>query len=88
MWISVGLFCVTPDGVTGPVNISPKDFNSIFADAIKDVKEELKHYDASDLVLQMDLEYEDQCNLEFTPKQLKVIADLGVIFAISCWESD
>ncbi|MHA2279993.1 MAG: hypothetical protein ACXAC5_03830 [Promethearchaeota archaeon] len=88
MWISVNLFCATPGGVTGPVNASPKDFDSIFADAIKDVKEELEYYDAKDLTLQMDLEYEDQCNLEFTPEQVKAIADLGIRFAITCWEKE
>jgi hypothetical protein len=88
MYISVNFMCLTPDGSTGPVNASPKDFDSTFNDAIDAVKEELKNYKAEDLALHMTLEYEDQCCLEFKPEQIKAIADLGVTFTADCWETD
>ncbi len=31
-------------------------------------------------------EYEQQCNMEFKPKIMKQIGNLGVVLCISCWE--
>jgi hypothetical protein len=31
-------------------------------------------------------EYSGQCNMEFSPLQLKSLADLQLTFCISCWE--
>lgn len=36
--------------------------------------------------LHMDLQYKDQCNMEFGAAQMKKIADLGIKFTLSCWE--
>ena len=33
-------------------------------------------------------EYENQCNMEFLPKDLKRIGKLGITLCISCWEKD
>ena len=88
MWVSVGLMCLTPDGTTGPVNAAPKDFDATLKEAVNETREMLKQYAPEDIVLHMDLEYVDQCNLEFTPQQLKAISELGVTFALTCWESD
>ena len=30
-------------------------------------------------------EYDQQCNMEFTPDEMKAIGDLGITFCISCW---
>jgi len=32
-------------------------------------------------------EYEEQCNLEFPPNQVKRLYDLGVSLCISCWQT-
>ncbi|UBM60051.1 hypothetical protein LAG90_05250 [Marinilongibacter aquaticus] len=32
-------------------------------------------------------EYEGQCNMEFEPKIMKELGDLGVVLCISCWEA-
>ncbi len=31
-------------------------------------------------------EYEEQCNIEFSPYQLKGLGELGVVLCISCWQ--
>ena len=30
-------------------------------------------------------EYDQQCNMEFTPDEMKVMGELGITFCISCW---
>lgn len=88
MYISVSFCCVTPDGVCGPVNASPRDFDETLDEAIEEVRKQLNEYSADDLALHMNLEYQDQCCLSFTPAQMKKIADLGVAFTADCWETE
>lgn len=40
-----------------------------------------------DITIWLLYEYDDQCNLEFTPNQMKRIGDNGITFCISCWET-
>ena len=32
-------------------------------------------------------EYDEQCNMEFQPKELKKLGDLGITLCVSCWKS-
>jgi len=88
MYLSVGFICVTPDGVCGPVNCSPRDFDETLDEAIKEVHNQLYNYSADELSLHMNLEYQDQCCISFTPAQMKKMSDLGVAFTIDCWETE
>jgi hypothetical protein len=36
----------------------------------------------------IDIFYKQQCNLEFNPKELKMIGDMGIPLCISCCESE
>jgi len=44
----------------------------------------LKECGAEDIVLQMDVCYSAQCNLEFSPTEMRRLACLGVHLAVSC----
>ena len=39
-------------------------------------------------ILWFNYNYEDQCNLEFNPKQLEIMGKLGMIFCISCYQTN
>lgn len=32
-------------------------------------------------------EYDEQCNFEFSPQELKRMGDNGITFCISCWDT-
>lgn len=40
-----------------------------------------------DITIWMIYEYEEQCNMEFTPNDMKRLGDSGVTFCISCYKS-
>jgi hypothetical protein len=66
------------------------DFVSVFMDIID------PHYDLlaqlgiqqSDITFWLLYEYENQCNMEFSPQQLRRLGDGGISLCISCWEKD
>lgn len=31
-------------------------------------------------------EYEDQCNMEFTPQETKTLGEAGITLCVSCWD--
>lgn len=41
-----------------------------------------------DIVLWLFIAYENQCNMEFSPTDLKALSDAELHFCISCWEKD
>lgn len=43
--------------------------------------------DLGSISLWMYYEYDQQCNMEFSPSDLKRIGDSGLTFCISCWPS-
>ena len=50
--------------------------------------DKIKHFNISveDISFWYFYEYSNQCNMEFSPIQLKLIGNLGITFCISCWE--
>lgn len=40
-----------------------------------------------DISIWMIYEYEEQCNMEFTPSDMKKLGDNGITFCISCYEA-
>jgi hypothetical protein len=33
-------------------------------------------------------EYDEQCNMEFHPRQLKKFGELDIVLCISCWQGE
>lgn len=64
------------DGITEFIKLL-KDEKKII-DKFKDVNYcfSLKH----------DIEYDDQCNMEFHPQELKKLSDNEIVLCISCWQ--
>jgi len=46
--------------------------------------QEFKSQGADYLVIHLAINYKTQCNLEFSPAEIKKISDLGIPFTISC----
>ena len=42
---------------------------------------------ADDVAIWILYEYEQQCNLEFAPAEMRKLTDIGVTLCISCWET-
>ncbi|MBI9075944.1 MAG: hypothetical protein JEZ02_11065 [Desulfatibacillum sp.] len=40
-----------------------------------------------DITIWMLYEYNQQCNMEFSPEQMKRIGDAGIALCISCWQA-
>ncbi|MCG9881230.1 MAG: hypothetical protein MH472_11590 [Bacteroidia bacterium] len=59
-----------------------------FINLIYKNKDIIQEFQEGDLCLRINYEYDDQCNLEFLPAQLKKLGDLGVVLCISCWEKN
>lgn len=59
-----------------------------FINLIYKNKDTIHEFQESDLCLRINYEYDDQCNLEFLPSQLKRLGDLGIALCISCWEKN
>jgi hypothetical protein len=48
-----------------------------------------RRHGADEVVLDLSVGYKHQCNLVFSPDELRCIADLGIPFTISCvWDDD
>lgn len=46
----------------------------------------LKENGITDINLTVNLAYADQCNWEFTPKQLKLISDMNIPLGVTCYK--
>ncbi len=40
----------------------------------------------NDITIWLYFEYSNQCNMEFSPKFLNILAELNMTFCVSCWE--
>jgi hypothetical protein len=60
-----------------------------FIDLLDGKYEELAKVDIqrNDIIFWKYYAYDGQCNLEFTPKQLKKLGDNGIRLCISCWDA-
>lgn len=69
---------------------SPVDFVNIFLDLLEGKYQELfmagVHKD--DISVWMYYEYDRQCNMSFSPEDMKRLGDNQITLCISCWESD
>ncbi len=57
-----------------------------FVKFIKNDKDIISEYSDGNLTLNIDYEYENQCNLEFLPKDLKKLSEFNIALCISCWK--
>lgn len=48
--------------------------------------EGLRRHGATDIVLHVDVAYDAQCNLEFSARLLRALADLAIPFTMTCYE--
>ena len=66
------------------------DYVYIFSEKLEHHLNELKEIGitTSDVTIWMEYEYDQQCNMEFFPNQLKKLGDLGIKLCISCWQKD
>ena len=64
------------------------DFIDIFYKSLKGKFEILESVGIKkeDITIWYYYEYEQQCNMEFSPKNLAKLGELGITFCISCWE--
>jgi hypothetical protein len=46
--------------------------------------EGLRRHGATDIVLHVDVAYDAQCNLEFSPRLLRALAALRIPFTVTC----
>lgn len=65
------------------------DFINHFLDILEGKYEQLESIEISreDISLWFLYEYENQCNMEFLPNDLKRLGNNGISFCISCWAS-
>lgn len=67
-----------------------KRFNPIkeFVKLVRTNEVIIKEYQPLDssLSLSIDYEYDEQCNMEFWPEDLKLLGEHGIVLCISCWE--
>jgi len=65
------------------------DFINYFLNILEGKYNQLKSIEISkeDISLWLLYEYDDQCNLEFLPNNLKRLGDNGISFCVSCWTS-
>lgn len=61
-----------------------EDAYLILIDKFKFLKE--IQIEKDDISLWLLYEYENQCNMEFTPIELNLLSKLDITFCISCWE--
>ena len=66
------------------------NFIDVFLNLLKNKKKELESINVrnSDIEFWMIYEYDNQCNLEFDPKDLFRIGEKGFSLCISCYESN
>lgn len=84
LWASISL--IGCGQIVCLAEISNKPYNDLLKEEIEKAKETLKLYPAGDMSLHMDIEFDNQCNLEFSTEELKELADLGVTFSLSCYQ--
>jgi hypothetical protein len=68
----------------------PVDFVNTFLNILEGKYEELFKVgvEKSDITTWMYYEYDSQCNLEFSPQDLKRLGDNDISLCISCWQSN
>ena len=57
-------------------------------DILKSHLNDLKSIGGNVEAIYINILYSQQCNLEFNPKELKMISDMGIPLCISCCQSD
>jgi hypothetical protein len=64
------------------------NFVDCFLDILENKYDKLKRIGIrrEDISVWMIYEYEEQCNMEFTPRDMKRLGDNGITFCISCYE--
>ena len=64
------------------------DFIGRYCESIRSGLSELQNLGigANDISICMLYEYDQQCDMEFNPDELKAMGELGITFCISCWE--
>ncbi|MEH1934731.1 MAG: hypothetical protein V7L14_13770 [Nostoc sp.] len=69
---------------------SPVNFVDRFLNLLEDKYQQLSmlgvHKD--DISIWMYYEYDEQCNMSFSPEDMKRLGDNQITLCISCWESD
>ena len=77
------------------IEFQESDFNGQFHDYLGYIESLLKSAASNleligikpnDLSIWILYEFDEQCNLEFPPGQVKRLSDLGVSLCISCWQ--
>lgn len=68
--------------------VNEKRFNEIkeFVKLIKQSEEIINYFKMNELSIKIDYEYDEQCNMEFSPNELKKLGENGIILCISCWK--
>lgn len=66
----------------------PLDFTNYFLDLLEGKYEALEELGIgrSDISIWLYYQYDQQCNIEIPPAQLKRLGDNGVALCFSCWE--
>jgi len=64
------------------------DFIDVFYKSLNGKFDKLKSIGIrkEDITIWYYYEYDQQCNMEFSPKDLSKLSELGITFCISCWE--
>lgn len=70
-----------------PVHIEPERRMAWLLEASSRHLPVLRRLGASECGLHLDVRFRDQCNLEFVPEELALVATLGLPLTISCWDS-
>lgn len=67
----------------------PVPFIQTFLDLLHDKFERLEAMGVqrSDISIWLLYEYDDQCNLEFSPSQLAALGSAGIALCVSCWQA-
>jgi hypothetical protein len=65
------------------------DYISIFVPLIENNREKLEEIGISrnDITIWIYYVYEQQCNFEFHPDEMKRLADNGIVLCVSCWQA-
>jgi hypothetical protein len=64
------------------------DFSDVFTTMLRNTWGRVAELGVSrdDIEVWMYYEYSSQCNMEFSPSEMKRPADAGLTFCVSCWE--
>jgi hypothetical protein len=89
------LLLVEPTSIKSYWELSIKENSNSYTDAINyflglienNIKELNKNgINNEDISIWYFYEYEEQCNMEFHPMDLKRLGDNGIVLCISCWQ--